>query len=291
MVNLTHVRRITWQYVILSASILFSAFTICFGFKYSEGFLSRTYDEFRKEAVLAFEAEDYWMAFRSLQKAFIVKAEGDPVVNSLLALLVTHKKFPCLSHESEFHAFIENAEIDTDPLVRKTAPKKYFQKRVRSQGNSMISVRILSALSLREDGLATKVLTRGFPLLFGPWGEVQKWRFIFVTEKSSINLIFKVFPFPQEQSMDININGTFIGSLKLIRTWNEYMISVDGRFLNLGPNRVTFIYKETQSPSKFGSRDTRELAVAFDWIKIESSQREASKMGVREATFQPESWG
>jgi hypothetical protein len=273
-----HLRMRSWQYVILAASIVFSCFIVWFGLPYSERSVSMIYDEFRRRAVLAFEGEDYQTSYRNLKTGLIIRADGDPVVNSLFALFATEAEFPCLIHEPEFGTFVKHATTDGDPAIRGMAEHMVSRAGVYAEvfydfGEN--SVRPF----LREGWAANEgpYPNLGFPTFVWAVGKSSELDVFICREESNKILTFRVYPFPVEQSINLIINETIVESIKLVKAWEEYAISVNCNYLNYGSNKITFIYKDAQSPSKSGSSDRRELAVAFDWIRIENAHEKASR--------------
>lgn len=93
--------------------------------------------------------------------------------------------------------------------------------------------------------------------------------------KTSLNLTVKCLPFIYDenttQEMSICFNENFVSKWTLEPGWHEYEVSIPEKFTKSGINRLEFRYKYAESPKEHGmSNDTRELAVAFDWIRIKS---------------------
>lgn len=89
--------------------------------------------------------------------------------------------------------------------------------------------------------------------------------------KSGKTLIFKARPYPADQSVKVILNGKDIGTIVMQTGWHEYRLQIDAAYLKLGKNSVTFKFRHAKSPSESGGRDTRKLAVAFDWLKLEDA--------------------
>jgi len=53
-----------------------------------------------------------------------------------------------------------------------------------------------------------------------------------------------------------------------VRDWHNYTVGIPATYLTKGINRFRFVYGYTESPAKVepGNGDTRELAVAFDYL-------------------------
>jgi hypothetical protein len=131
----------------------------------------------------------------------------------------------------------------------------------------------------------------GFPSFVWAVGKTSEVEIYLSEEKSEKILRFRVFTFLKGQRMDVDVNGIHIGSIKPIKAWQEYSVPINSNYLNFGPNKITFTYKETRSPSESGSGDKRELAVAFDWIIMENAAEKASRGEISKAGFENESRG
>lgn len=83
------------------------------------------------------------------------------------------------------------------------------------------------------------------------------------------DLVFRVNSYPAEQSMHVVFNGMEIDTIEILPGWNEYRVRIPSDNLRVGKNSLTFNFKRAQAPSERGGRDTRKLAMAFDWLKIE----------------------
>jgi hypothetical protein len=89
--------------------------------------------------------------------------------------------------------------------------------------------------------------------------------------ESEKTLIFKARPYPPHQSVKVIVNGEDIGTIVMQPGWHEYRLQIDATHLKLGKNSVAFKFRHAKSPSESGGRDTRKLAAAFDWLKLEDA--------------------
>jgi len=73
------------------------------------------------------------------------------------------------------------------------------------------------------------------------------------------------------QELWIYFNGNFVASLNLTKGWKDYGVQIPAEFTKKGVNYLEFRYKYAERPKDYGiNEDIRELAVAFDWIKLSS---------------------
>lgn len=84
-------------------------------------------------------------------------------------------------------------------------------------------------------------------------------------------LSFRAKSFIQYQSIKILINGKMICSIDVRPGWHEYEMPVTSKHLKLGKNLMTLSFKHPKDPSRFSDSDSRKLAVAFDWLKLEDA--------------------
>jgi hypothetical protein len=74
--------------------------------------------------------------------------------------------------------------------------------------------------------------------------------------------------FPKKQRLKISLNGSKIGEFDLSDNWETHKISVGPGILKNGANDIAFLCAKVRSPSEYGSKDNRRLAMAVDWIKL-----------------------
>ena len=72
------------------------------------------------------------------------------------------------------------------------------------------------------------------------------------------------------QVLSVYVNGTLQDRLTLEPRWEQYQVRVPAGVLRAGLNRVTFTYGRAVEPAKVipGSRDSRKLSVAFDYVVL-----------------------
>ncbi len=79
-----------------------------------------------------------------------------------------------------------------------------------------------------------------------------------------------VYPESPPQRVTVLVNGHRLTDLSLADAWAEYTVTVPGTLLRAGMNEVRFRFANLASPRQvIGSDDKRNLAVAFDWIRLE----------------------
>ena len=91
--------------------------------------------------------------------------------------------------------------------------------------------------------------------------------------KSEKILVFKARPYPADQSVNVTLNGKNIGTIVIQPGWHQYRLQIDPHHLKSGKNSITFKFRHAKSPLESGGRDTRKLAVAFDWLRLEDGGR------------------
>jgi len=84
-------------------------------------------------------------------------------------------------------------------------------------------------------------------------------------------LAFRARPYPPGQSVSVIVNGKNVGNVKAKQGWQEYRLLIDSEQLKPGKNRITFKFKHAKSPAESGGRDSRKLAMAFDWLRLEDA--------------------
>jgi hypothetical protein len=78
-----------------------------------------------------------------------------------------------------------------------------------------------------------------------------------------------IFPGCPQQGLKVYVNERFLGEIEVEAAgWWSYALRVPHTYLTAGRNAFRFVYDYTASPAKVvpGSADTRQLAVAFDYI-------------------------
>jgi hypothetical protein len=114
---------------------------------------------------------------------------------------------------------------------------------------------------------------RGRELTFA-WADAKEsrlWGYFPRVEPMSMELKVLPFTFPGSppQGMKIYVNGRFVSHIPLISNdWQSHRVHLSKTDLTSGLNTFRFVYDYTASPAKVspGNLDTRQLAVAFDYI-------------------------
>jgi hypothetical protein len=108
------------------------------------------------------------------------------------------------------------------------------------------------------------------------WADGHESRlWVFLPSVTDLSLELGLFPFTwpgsPPQGITIYVNGQFLSEVRLeADRWYRYTIYLPRTFLTLGQNTLRFVYSYTASPAEIvpGNRDTRRLAVAFDFIAL-----------------------
>jgi hypothetical protein len=78
------------------------------------------------------------------------------------------------------------------------------------------------------------------------------------------------YPGAPAQKMTVAVNGHTIGAVVLAEGWQEYRLPVPSTDVAGGINQVTLMFNHLASPAQvLDSSDTRMLAAAVDWVKLE----------------------
>jgi hypothetical protein len=85
-------------------------------------------------------------------------------------------------------------------------------------------------------------------------------------------LVFRAMPYPTDQVISVILNGQNIGNIEASPGWREYRLAIDPEHLRPGKNHITFKFKHAKSPAETGGRDSRKLAMAFDWLRLEAAE-------------------
>ncbi len=68
------------------------------------------------------------------------------------------------------------------------------------------------------------------------------------------------------QSVTTLFNGQVVDTIQLVNAFETYSIAVPERLVHAGDNEVAFRYAYHRAPRDLGGEDSRQLAVAWDWI-------------------------
>jgi hypothetical protein len=115
-----------------------------------------------------------------------------------------------------------------------------------------------------------------FPTLRLPtfvWAVGRQSQLDVYTESAVLDkvLVFRATSYAPQQSVDIVFNEKDADTLEILPGWREYRLQIPSSHVRSGKNSLTFNFKHTKSPSDFGGRDTRKLAMAFDWLRLEDT--------------------
>lgn len=95
----------------------------------------------------------------------------------------------------------------------------------------------------------------------------------FLTRPRSIPLRFRALPYRcptcEPQSISVRANGVGVDEVVLTSRWADYDVEIPSQVLKSGLNDLSFHYQWTVQPSEVSnSKETRRLAVAWDWIEL-----------------------
>jgi len=97
---------------------------------------------------------------------------------------------------------------------------------------------------------------------------IEKCKYVLAFRAAPISYIFEGLPM---QTVKVYVNGMFLEEISLFDGWSTYRIPVPISYTVSGVNEIEFVYGYTASPFLYThgrSGDTRELAVAFDYIEL-----------------------
>jgi hypothetical protein len=78
------------------------------------------------------------------------------------------------------------------------------------------------------------------------------------------------YPGAPTQKITIAVNGRAIGTVELADGWHEYRLPVAAAGFIDGINQIRLTFDHLASPAQvLGSSDTRTLAAAVDWLRLE----------------------
>jgi hypothetical protein len=104
-------------------------------------------------------------------------------------------------------------------------------------------------------------------------GEAKVW--LALPRPGSLTMEFKVFPFIcpacPAQTMEVFVNGRFLAALQLATSeWRTYRFALPEAALRPGLNEVRWVFAHAVAPADVlpGSRDSRLIAVAFDYLRF-----------------------
>lgn len=95
----------------------------------------------------------------------------------------------------------------------------------------------------------------------------------FLTRTRQITLRWRALPYRcsecETQMISLRVNGVGVDEVPLERRWAEYSVTIPSQLVEVGLNDLSFHYQWTVQPSEISdSRETRRLAVAWDWIDL-----------------------
>ena len=95
----------------------------------------------------------------------------------------------------------------------------------------------------------------------------------FLTQVRPIPLRFRALPYRcptcEPQTISLRVNGVGVDEVVLGSRWADYSVTIPPQVLERGLNDLSFHYRWTVQPSEVSdSRETRRLAVAWDWIEL-----------------------
>jgi len=187
------------------------------------------------------------------------------------------------------HYFASDAFHRVNALVKATLPTQLI-----AQDEHLIAYRVEDeGGDAHEGGLASLVdfgAESGFPVLLEGWSEGESglgqtfawsnaqvstlWCYLPRVSRMKMELRLAPLNFPllPKQFVKVFLNGELLSELELEEGWHTYSLDLPHSYLRHGVNSIRFLYRYTASPAKVipGSTDSRRLAVAFDYLALQS---------------------
>ena len=257
----------------IAVTVLLLVFgSLCFlGLSYPEKSPEKMYNDFRDGGILAFTAGRYVLSAKTFRQALFIRSEGDYVVKGFQFVLDKKIKFPFVFHHSEFENVLSSASESSNTVVRSASKKLLEEISIVKQGYyDFGTVPVRKFLKKGWSGNEGPYPNIGFPTLVWAIGRESEID-IYVETLTKKTLVFKARPYPADQFVNVLVNGKNVGYIKAQAGWREYGLSIDSKQLNPGKNCITFKFKYATSPAETDGRDTRKLAMAFDWLKLEDA--------------------
>jgi hypothetical protein len=250
--------------IVVGSSIVFFIGISFLGLNYINKSPEQIYSDFRKGGILAFYSGDESLSAELFGKALRIKPEGDPVINDFLFVINKEIRFPFVQTYPEMYRVLTLASRDSDDMVRSVARKLLEEIEVVREGYFDFGTdptrRFLGkGWSGNEGSFVWAVGTQSEMDIYTEPKEVEKV------------LIFRARSYAFDQSLSIDFNGVRLNTIDITRDWHEYEVRIPSYHLRSGKNSLRFNFKRAQAPFEFGEKDTRRLAMAFDWLRLEDS--------------------
>jgi hypothetical protein len=239
--------------------------------------LIRDYEQFPidKRDVLRF-LEFFDISFIVLHKAYLgttlfdhlvevvhpppgeTRLQGLEVFDRLLRFLLAH--FP-----------IEGVEEEGDVVVLKLARKHQTEDLWMDKDGMTLDLGSPSAQFFLAEGWSSPERWGDLTVAWSAGQESRLWVYLPRVEDLAMEVKLMPLTFPKSapQGVRIYLNGRLLSHIPIATSgWHTYTFHLPQGDLTGGINAFRFVYDYTESPAKVlpGSGDTRQLAVAFDYI-------------------------
>jgi hypothetical protein len=185
--------------------------------------------------------------------------------------------------------FTSDAVNRVEALVKPTLPAQLI-----AQDEHITAYRVQaevgSTYEARRAYLIDFGAASGFPAFLEGWsegesvaGQTYAWSnaqvstlWCYLPKVARMKMELRLAPFEHpllpKQLVKIFLNGKLLGELELEEGWHTYSLDLPHSYLRHGVNSIRFLYRYTASPAKVipGSTDSRRLAVAFDYLALQS---------------------
>jgi hypothetical protein len=256
--------------IVVGSSIVFFIGISFLGLNYINKPPKQIYSDFRKGGILAFYSGEASLSAELFGKALLIKPEGDPVLNGFVHVTDKEIRFPFVQSYPEMYRILILASRDSNGMVRSVGMKLLEEIEVAKEG----------FFDFGADS-TSRFLGKGWSGNEGSfvWAVGTKSEMDIYTEPKEVEkvLVFRARSYVFDQSLSIDFNGVRLNTIDITRDWHEYKVWIPSYQLRAGKNSLTFNFRRAQAPSEFGEKDTRRLAMAFDWLRLEDSLGSASE--------------
>lgn len=250
--------------LIVSLFFLTLAFLIG-GIFYPSKSSEKLYNEFRQAGVIGYMKGRYGATDQCFQQALAIKSVDDPVIKGIIYMIKNKITWPLHTSDNIVVETLSAASKDTSKIIRVFGEDGLVKLPKREL---FIDFGTSGTRQFLKDGWGEDegpYPSLGFPTFVWGTGSNSIMAIIF-DKKRDYLMTFRSISFTSEQEISLRLNGRYIMRIPLSTKWEDYSVKIQSPLLKKGENIFDFHYKHSQAPLKAVSKDTRKLAVAFDWI-------------------------
>jgi hypothetical protein len=259
------------SFSIAAVLFFFGALSI-FGFLYPDKSDEQIYLDFKNGGILAFFENKHAASLNAFRQALSIQSQGDNVINSFLFVLNNKIEFPFVLQYPEFDETLSAIAACSNLNVVKAANSLIKEIKFVKEGHYDLGAghaeRFLKSGWRGEEG----PYPGGWPTFAWAIGSEAQIEVYMGSITSDKVLSFRGKTFFEDQTITIAINGKEVTIIDLRSGWNEYKIRVAAKDGKVGKNVISFKFNYPKSPSIVSKNGTANLAVAFDWLKLEDCE-------------------